>query len=141
MAADLDRLTQFRKTLAKTLQAELRIDFVDGQLEQAVERKDLGCTWPMSIAEDGARVEIEYDRVGVRIFKALKASAKRSAQTPYDPSDLETLAGLLRQVVAQHQTGFGPWSTRVTSVVFDVHSQSIDAIVLATWDNLSVQPF
>lgn len=129
-------LTSLRQAVAELLAAELDIEFVDGKLEGPVEGKDLGCSFPVRLAEQADLIQAQDVFIGIRVFKA--ARTKQTSARAFDPAPLEELAELIQQALQKHQTGYGAWYQRVIEVEFDHELRMVEALVLAPRDNPAV---
>jgi hypothetical protein len=134
-------LTSFRQALAAHLATELEVQFLDGYMDQPVQRQEVGCTYPMDKRRDGDQANDEIIRVGVRFFQRHQAPAGRhSGADPdrVDPARLEQVAELVQEAIADVQTGLGPWFCWWESTEFDWETQGIEVIVGARQFNLAV---
>ena len=127
-------MSAFRAALQTQLQTSLSISFKSGRIDGPSESKDLGCTYPVRIAELPSNIIVEQQLVGVRIMKKLRHKRVLPEQA-LDPSELEDLAEAFQGVIKAHQTGLGPWFIRCASIEFDLPAWAIEATIVATASN------
>lgn len=124
-------MSAFRNGLQAQLQTSLNITFKAGRIDGPSESKDLGCTFPIRIAEGPSNLIVEQQLVGVRILKKLRHKRVLPEQA-LDPSELEDLAEAFQAVIKAHQVGLGPWFIRCSQIDFDLPAWGIEALIIAT---------
>lgn len=125
-------LTSFRTALQTALSTALGITFESGMIVGPVEDRTVGCCWTAGVREWSPDVNIEEILLTVRVLKQWKQ--QQGLENP-SLTDLEQLSEDLQDALKPLQTTLGPWQFRLTEVVIDLETSSIDGTISALQAN------
>ena len=123
----------FRENVQQAFAEGLGIRMVPGLLEGPNQTREwLGSCYVPRIQEVGSRVDEEQIFTTLRVFAPFRSEGVISPNLPFDPSELEEMANKIQAVSAAHQiTGFGAWTSRITSIEIDPVNQGIQAVLFS----------